>query len=239
MLIDVVTIFPSLFDSIFSSGVIAKGIQSGRLQFQTHNLRDYTTDKHKTVDAIPFGGGTGLIFKIEPLVKALRAIEKPSLKTRSILLSPRGTVFSQVVAERLSTYEQLILFCGRYEGVDERFSTYVDEELSIGDYVLTGGEIPAMVIMDVVSRLVPGVIGDEAAPQQDSFTEAYKRGLEHPHYTRPRVFEGKEVPEVLATGHHKRIAAWRRKEALNITLQRRPDLLNPSDYADEKSGRDS
>ena len=222
MRFDIVSIFPEIFDPIFKIGVIGKARERGELQFHFHNLRDYTHDKHKTVDDIPFGGGGGLVFKIEPLIEALRGIPLPNVKSYSILLSPRGKLFSHDLAKTLSGYEQLILFCGRYEGVDERFSEYVDAEISIGNYVLSGGEIPAMVIMDAVSRFVPGVIGQEEAPYQDSFAEGT---LEHPAYTRPRNFEGKKVPEVLFSGHHQKISEWRKGAALNSTLQRRPDLL--------------
>ena len=225
MRIDVVTIFPQLFESVFTKGIISKALEEKRLEFRFHNLRDYTEDKHQTVDDPPFGGGGGLIFKIEPLVKALRQISDSCLKSRSVLLSPRGALFSNAKAQALAAYEQVILFCGRYEGVDDRFSEYVDEEISIGDYILSGGEIPAMVLMDSISRFIPGVVGEEEAPYQDSFSQGL---LEHPSYTRPRVFEGKSVPDILLTGHHEKISDWRNKASLNITLQKRPDLLQDS-----------
>lgn len=224
MRFDVVTIFPQMFERVFEQGVIGQARHHSPvlLDLHIHNLRDYTMDKHKTVDDIPFGGGGGLIFKVEPLVKALRAIQDSSLKNRTILLSPRGRVFKQDIAKELAKSEQVILFCGRYEGVDERFCEYVDQELSIGDFILTGGEIAAMVVIEAVSRFIPGVIGQEEAPYQDSFSQDV---LEYPSYTRPFEFEGKEVPEILRSGHHAKIEEWRRQEALNTTLQRRPDLL--------------
>ncbi len=222
MRFDVVTIFPSMFDRVFDQGVVGKAHQAKLLDFRIHNLRDYTQTKHKIVDDAPFGGGGGLIFKIEPLVKALRSIQDPSVKSRSILMSPRGCVLTHEVAQSLASYEQVILFCGRYEGVDERFRDYIDEELSIGDFILSGGEIAAMAVCDAVSRFIPGVVGQEEAPYQDSFSDGL---LEHPTYTRPATFEGKSVPSVLLTGNHGEIRAWRQTQKLNTTLQRRPDLL--------------
>ena len=229
MQIDVVTIFPEMFDSVFRVGVIGKARQSKQLDFRFHNLRDFTTDKHQTVDDIPYGGGGGLVFKVEPLIRALQHIRNPDLRTISVLLSPRGELFSHDTAKTFSTFDQVILFCGRYEGVDERFSEYVDREISIGNYVLSGGEIPAMVMMDVMARFVPGVIGQEEAPHQDSFAQGK---LEHPTYTRPREFEGKRVPEILFSGHHEKINEWRERESLNSTLQRRPDLLEKAQLFD-------
>ncbi len=229
MRIDVVTIFPQMFESVFDFGIIHKARVLGLVDFRIHNLRDYTTDKHQSVDDIPFGGGGGLVFKIEPLIRALRHIKAPESKTQSILMSPRGKGLSHTLAKTLSTYEQLILFCGRYEGVDERFSEYIDHEVSIGDYVLSGGEIPAMVLMDVVSRFIPGVIGKEKAPYHDSFSSKMGGKLKYPTYTRPREFEGKKVPEVLISGNHAQIFSWRVSQSQDSTLQRRPDLLEKSE----------
>lgn len=222
MRFDVVTIFPSMFDRVFDQGVVGKAHQSKLLDFRIHNLRDYTETKHKIVDDAPFGGGGGLIFKIEPLVKALRAIQDSKLKSRSILMSPRGRVLTHAVAQELSSIPQIILFCGRYEGVDDRFREYIDDELSIGDFILSGGEIAAMAVCDAVSRFVPGVVGQEEAPYEDSFSDGL---LEYPTYTRPATFEGKSVPSVLLSGNHAKIQAWRQAQKLNTTLQRRPDLL--------------
>ena len=222
MKFEVVTIFPHMFERVFEKGVVGKACENGLLQIKIHNLRAYTTDKHQTVDDIPYGGGGGLVFKVEPLVASLRAIQDLSLKSRSILLSPRGRPLSYDVAQELSKVEQLILFCGRYEGVDERFLDYIDEELSLGDFVLSGGEIAAMAVMDAVSRFIPGVVEQEKAPYEDSFSDGK---LEYPYYTRPDVFEGKGVPEILKSGHHGKIEAWRNEAALKCTLQKRPDLL--------------
>lgn len=222
MQFDVVTIFPLMFDRIFDQGVVGKARQAKLFDFRIHNLRDFTETKHHIVDDAPFGGGGGLIFKIEPLVKALRAIEDPQLKSRSILMSPRGRVLTHAVAQELSSYEQMILFCGRYEGVDERFQEYIDDEISMGDFILSGGEIAAMAVCDAVSRFIPGVVGQEEAPYQDSFSDGF---LEYPTYTRPAEFEGKKVPDILLSGNHAEIQAWRHAQKLNTTLQRRPDLL--------------
>jgi len=223
MRFDIVTIFPSMFDRVFDHGVVGKAHQAKLLHFRIHNLRDYTQTKHQIVDDAPFGGGGGLIFKIEPLVKALRATKDPNLKSRSILMSPRGRVLTHEIAQQLSScYEQIILFCGRYEGVDERFKDYIDEELSMGDFILSGGEIAAMAVCDAISRFIPGVVGQEEAPYQDSFSDGL---LEYPTYTRPAVFDGKTVPSVLLSGNHGEIQAWRKTQKLNTTLQRRPDLL--------------
>ncbi|MBI4040490.1 MAG: tRNA (guanosine(37)-N1)-methyltransferase TrmD [Deltaproteobacteria bacterium] len=219
---DVVTIFPHMFERVFEKGVVGKALECEFVSLKIHNLRDFTTDKHKTVDDIPYGGGGGLIFKMEPLVRALRAIQDPKKKSRSILLSPRGKKLDAALVQNLSQFEQLIIFCGRYEGVDERFSAYVDDEISIGDYVLSGGELAAMVMVDAVSRFIPGVVGKIGAPFEDSFTRG---DLEYPYYTRPECFEGNGVPEVLLSGHHEEIKKWREKEALKCTLQRRADLL--------------
>ena len=231
--IDVVTIFPQMFESAFRHGVIGQACKKNLLDFRFHNLRDFTTDKHQTVDDPPFGGGGGLIFKIEPLVRALRAIKDSSLKSRSILLTPHGELLSDPMGRELAVnYQQLILFCGRYEGVDERFLSYMDQAISIGDFIVSGGEIPAMVVMEVVSRFVPGVIGQEEAADRDSFSPENEGLLEHPNFTRPRSFEEKGVPPVLLSGHHEQILKWRKEQRLNITLQKRADLLQKAQLFD-------
>jgi tRNA (guanine37-N1)-methyltransferase len=227
MKFDVVSIFPHMFERVFEKGVVGQAIESNLLSVNIHNLRDFTTDKHQSVDAAPYGGGGGLIFKIEPLVSALRHVQDTAIKgyqgkSRSILMSPRGKKLTPTLASELAGYDQLVMFCGRYEGVDERFTEYVDDEISIGDYVLSGGEFATMVLIDAVSRFVPGVVGQKSAPYEDSFS---KGRLEHPYYTRPENFEGKVVPEVLISGHHGKIKTWQEEEALKCTLQRRPDLL--------------
>ncbi len=239
MRIDVVTIFPQMFENVFEFGVVGKAKQSGLFDFQVHNLRKYTTDKHQVVDDVPFGGGGGLIFKIEPLVKALKDIKNKEVVSRSVLLTPRGRLLNHKICREFSRFEQMILFCGRYEGVDERFSEYVDDEISIGDYVLSGGEIAAMVFIDSVCRFIPGVIGQEEAPDHDSFSIGVggRAGglLEYPAYTRPVEYEGKRVPEILRSGNHAEIEKWRMDRALNITLQRRPDLLKSALHDREKT----
>jgi tRNA (guanine37-N1)-methyltransferase len=193
---------------------------AGRISLRIHNLRDYTHDRHRQVDDVPYGGGAGMVLKPEPIFEAVRAREG---KGPVILLSPQGERLSQAVVRQLATHDDLYLICGRYEGVDERVAAHlVDRELSIGDYILTGGELAAMVVVDAVSRLVAGVLGSEESPLDESFAEGL---LEYPHYTRPPVFEGHAVPEVLLSGHHAEIERWRREQAAERTRRRRPDLL--------------
>jgi tRNA (guanine37-N1)-methyltransferase len=240
MKIDIVTIFPQMFEKVFELGVIGKAKQSGLFDFQVHNLRKYTTDKHQMVDDVPFGGGGGLIFKIEPLVKALKDIKQKGVALQaaagiSVLLTPRGRLLNHKICREFSKFGQLILFCGRYEGVDERFGEYVDDEISIGDYVLSGGEIAAMALVDSVCRFLPGVIGQEEAPDHDSFSMRGEGLLEYPAYTRPVEYEGKRVPEILRSGNHAEIDKWRMDRALNITLQRRPDLLKSALHDRQKT----
>lgn len=221
---DVITIFPGMFESPFNESVLHRARQKGLLELCIHNLRDYSLNGHKKVDDYPFGGGVGLVMNVEPISRAIEDIKKTSPEARTILMSPGGVPFNQEKARELSAERNLILVCGRYEGVDERVRLhYVDEELSIGDYVLSGGEIPAMAVIDTVARLVPGVLGDENSIVEESFSE---RLLEYPQYTRPRDFNGYTVPEALLSGNHKEIRDWRRKEALKKTAEVRPDLLN-------------
>jgi tRNA (guanine37-N1)-methyltransferase len=186
------------------------------------NLRDFAGDRHQVTDDRPFGGGPGMVMKIGPLVAAIRMAKELDPETRVILLGPGGAAFNQAKARELAGRSHLLLICGHYEGVDDRIHFYIDEELSIGDYILTGGEIPALIVADAVTRLLPGVLGGEGATEEESFQEGL---LEYPHYTRPRVFEGHEVPQVLLEGNHRRIARWRRQQALARTVTRRPDLL--------------
>jgi tRNA (guanine37-N1)-methyltransferase len=195
-------------------------VARGAIDIRLHQLRDYTTDRHHTVDDTPYGGGRGMVMKIEPLVAALEAISPP--EARRILLTARGSRFTQATAHRLAGARSLVLVCGRYEGVDERIARYVDEQLCIGDYVLSGGEAAAAVIVDAVVRLVPGVIGNEGSLHEESFSEGL---LEYPQYTRPEVFRGDRVPEVLLSGNHPEIKRWRREAAIATTAERRPDLL--------------
>jgi tRNA (guanine37-N1)-methyltransferase len=219
---DILTLFPGMFTSPLQESILNKARQKGLVRITVHDLRDFTGDKHRTADDAPYGGGAGMVMKVEPIVRALEQVKTPAATARSVLLSPQGTLFNQEAAQRLSACGQIVLVCGRYEGVDERVTGYVDEELSIGDYVLSGGEIAAMVIVDAVARLVPGVVGDRESVLEDSFSGSV---LKYPQYTRPASFRGSEVPEVLISGDHAKIRQWRRAEALKKTLQRRPDLL--------------
>jgi tRNA (guanine37-N1)-methyltransferase len=221
---DIITIFPRVVDAALSEGVIGRARAAGTVDVRVRDLRDYTDDRHRTVDDVPFGGGPGMVMKAEPLFRAIEAIRAERGEPGAvILMTPQGRPFTQRDAERLSRLSRLVLICGRYEGVDERVAeTLVTEEISIGDYVLTGGELPALVVVDAVVRLVPGVVGDAASVETDSFTEGL---LDHPQYTRPAVWRGRQVPEVLVSGHHREIARWRRHERVRRTRDRRPDLL--------------
>jgi tRNA (guanine37-N1)-methyltransferase len=204
--------------------MLKRAMLRGLIEMKVHNLRDYTKDKHRTTDDYPYGGGSGMVMKPEPFFAAVEKLSPEAEKRRVVMLSPAGKRFDQGTAEELSTEKRRIIFlCGRYEAIDERVRTaLVDDELSIGDYVLTGGELPALVIIDAAARLIPGVLGDEMSAEVESFSWGI---LDYPHYTRPPVFRGMEPPEVLLSGNHKDIWRWRRKEALRRTLQRRPDLL--------------
>ena len=223
MFFDILTIFPDFFASPLQEGIVRRALADGRVQVGLHNIRDFATDRHHMTDDRPFGGGEGMVMKPEPLARCLQAAKRPELRSRVILLSPIGACFDQRVAERLTSYEQLLLVCGRYEGVDERFrERYVDEELSIGDFVLTGGELAALVVLDAVMRLLPGVLGCGESATNDSFSCGL---LKHRQYTRPREFEGMAVPEVLFSGDHAAVAQHRFLESVQLILQRRPELL--------------
>jgi tRNA (guanine37-N1)-methyltransferase len=230
MRIDILTLFPEFFHSPLGVSMLKRAQDKGAVAFRVVNLRDFTEDRHQVADDRPFGGGPGMVMKIEPLVKAIWAARAEDPGVRVILLSPLGPVFSQQKARELAGLEHLLLICGHYEGVDDRLRFYIDEELSIGDYILTGGEIPALAVADAVTRLLPGVLGGKGAAEEESFQTGL---LEHPHYTRPRVFEGHEVPQILLEGHHARIARWRREQALKRTLARRPDLLGEAGLTEE------
>jgi len=214
--IDIITIFPEMFRGPFDVSILKKAQDRGFVEIKVHNLRDFTEDKHRTVDDYPYGGGSGMVMKPEPIFKAVRTLRKE--KSEVILLSPSGDLFNQKIAEELSKKDHLILICGRYEGVDERVKKIITREISIGDYVLTGGEIPAMVLVDAIVRLIPGVLGDPNSLKEESFQWGI---LEYPQYTHPREFEGMEVPEILLSGNHKEIRRWRRKEALRKTFLKR------------------
>ncbi|PXF59101.1 MAG: tRNA (guanosine(37)-N1)-methyltransferase TrmD [Deltaproteobacteria bacterium] len=231
MLFDIVTIFPHFFDSSLKDGVVRRAIEADILKVRTVNLRNFTTDRHRTTDDRPFGGGEGMVMKPEPIYKALDVLKKEPPGARVILLSPRGKLLDQALAGELAQLQRLILVCGRYEGVDERIREHcVDIELSVGDYVLSGGEIAALVVIEAVSRLIPGVLGCESSAEKDSFSDGL---LEFPQYTRPRVFNDWEVPEVLLSGDHAKIAKWRREQSLGLTYEHRPELLD-SARLDEK-----
>jgi len=221
---DVVTIFPRMIDVGLSEGVVSRGIANGLIDLQVHDLREFTTDRHRSVDDVPYGGGPGMVMKPEPLVRAVEKIRATRGAPDAVIItSPQGKAFTQREAERLAGLAHVALLCGRYEGMDERVLSLVGaEELSIGDYVLSGGELPALVIVDAVGRLVPGVVGDEQSVEEDSFSRGL---LDYPHYTRPAEFAGLKVPDVLMSGHHAVVRRWRKKEALARTLERRPELL--------------
>ena len=221
MIIEVLTLFPEQFPGALNAGVTGRGLAAGLVNLRVHHLRDYTHDRHRQVDDIPYGGGAGMVLKPEPIFEAVRA---RSGKGPVILLTPQGELLNQGIVRELAGHDDIYLICGRYEGVDERVATdLVDREISVGDYVLTGGELPAMVLIDAVSRLVAGVLGSEESPKDESFE---RHLLEYPHYTRPAVFEGHPVPEVLLSGHHAEIDSWRRTQAADRTRRRRPDLLD-------------
>ena len=225
MRFDIVTIFPGIFHGPSSESMIRKAVERGLIEINIHNLRDYAEDPHRKVDDSPFGGGAGMVFKPEPVFRAVEAIKESGLKIppRVILLSPQGVPFHQKKAEELRAYQQLILICGRYEGVDERIRQFlIDEEISIGDYILMGGELAAMVVVEVITRLIPHVLGDPSSARRESFTTGK---LDYPQYTRPADFRGMKVPEVLLSGNHAEIERWRQAKALESTIKKRPDLL--------------
>jgi tRNA (guanine37-N1)-methyltransferase len=233
MKFDIVTIFPRMFDAPLAEGIVGRAITRGLVDLRVHDLRDFTEDRHRTVDDVPFGGGPGMVLKVKPVVEAVDAIRRERGEPATVILtSPQGRPFSQAEAVRLSRLPHVVLICGRYEGVDERVrERVVTEDLSIGDYVLTGGELPAMVILDAVARLLPGAVGDEQSVEADSFSRGL---LDFPHYTRPAEFDGMKVPDVLVSGHHGAIRRWRKREALRRTLERRPELLERADLDDEE-----
>ena len=249
MQFDIVTIFPAMIEQALAAGIVGRAIERGTLDVRVHDLRKFTTDRHHVVDDIPYGGGPGMVLKPDPIFRALDAIlDRPAADTKVVLTTPQGTQFSQNVAGRLSRCRQVVLLCGRYEGIDERVRTRVDEEISIGDYVLSGGELPALVIVDAIARLVPGVVGDERSVSEDSFARGL---LDFPRSTRPAElsFRGRssevaldgavgtetlKVPDVLLSGDHARIRRWRKQQAVARTLARRPDLLSSASLDEEE-----
>lgn len=218
----VLTLFPEIFDSPLKVSILGRAIEGGKICVDIINLRDFAKGRHRVVDDKPFGGGKGMLIKPEPVIDAINSIKSTSPGAWVILLSPYGLTFNQEVAKSLSKKNHLLLVCGHYEGIDERVRHFIDEEISLGDFVLTGGEVAALAIIDAVSRLVPNVLGSYSSLEEESFSNGI---LEYPQYTRPREYKGYKVPEVLLSGHHKRIKEWRRKQALLRTLILRPDLL--------------
>lgn len=239
MQVDILTLFPEMFQGPLNESLLKKAQEKGLLSLNIINFRDFTVDKHKTADDSPYGGGAGMVMKVEPIKKALSRVTSresclaaclPAGRSRVILMCPSGKPLTQEKVKELAKEEHLVIICGHYEGVDERVREMVDEEISIGDYVLTGGELPAMVLVDAVARHIPGVVKEEESVKKDSFYEGL---LDYPSYTKPEEFEGKKVPGVLLSGHHAEIERWRRKEALRRTLYRRPDLLARVELSDE------
>jgi tRNA (guanine37-N1)-methyltransferase len=231
MRFDIFTLFPEIFAGVFDESILKRARAAGLLEIGLHNIRDYAEGKHRVTDDYPYAGGGGMIMKPEPIFAAVETVLGAPPQIPVILLSPQGRVFNQDIAFELAQHPHLALICGHYEGVDERVREHLaTDEISIGDYVLTGGEIPAMIIVDAVARLIPGVLGDPAAPTKDSHASGL---LEGPHYTRPAEFRGWRVPEILLSGNHAQIAAWRRREALRRTLERRPDLLAKANLSEQ------
>jgi len=222
MQVDIITIFPEMFKGPFDQSIIKRAQEKKLAKINIHDLRQWTEDKHKTVDDKPFGGGPGMIMKVDIIDKAIAAVRKKELKGKTILLTPQGKTFKQKRAEEISRLEQIVLICGHYEGFDERVRELVDEEISVGDYVLTGGELAAMVVTDAVVRLIPGVVGNIESTKDESFSAD---GLEYPQYTKPVEYKGKKVPEILLSGNHAKIKEWRKKKAVEKTKKIRPDLL--------------
>ena len=224
MKFDILTLFPEVIDAVLGSSIIGRAIENGIISVESHNIRDYTKDKHKKTDDTPYGGGKGMLMSTQPICDCFEAVKEklPDGRTKVIYASPRGRIFNHEIAKELSQYDNIVILCGHYEGVDERvIDAIVDEEISIGDYVLTGGEIPACIMVDAISRLVPGVLSGKECYEKESIASGL---LEYPQYTRPRVFNGVSVPEVLLSGHHENIDKWRLEKSLELTKARRPDL---------------
>ncbi|HKP85858.1 MAG TPA: tRNA (guanosine(37)-N1)-methyltransferase TrmD [Blastocatellia bacterium] len=232
MRFDIITIFPEMFREVFEFGIIRRAVEAGLIEIKIHDLRDYTHDRHHQVDDRPFGGGAGMVMKPEPLFRAVEAITHKAEDVSTVLLSPQGRLFDQPTAEGFAAKQRVVLICGRYEGVDERVAEHlVDDELSIGDYVLSGGEIPAMVVVDAVTRLIPGALGCDQSAERESFSDGL---LDHPHYTRPAEYRGLKVPDVLVGGNHAQIERFRRRRSIKKTLRRRPDLIESRALSDEE-----
>lgn len=227
---DILTLFPAMLEGPLSVSILGKAVDKGLISVDLHNLRDWAEGKHQVTDDTPYGGGDGMVMKVEPVARALNELKQQRPESRVLLMSPQGKTFQQQDAQRLSAESGLILVCGRYEGFDERIRALVDEEVSLGDFVLTGGELAAATILDATARLVPGVLGASGSALTDSFSDGL---LEYPQYTRPAEFHGESVPDVLVSGNHKAIATWRRQEQLRRTLERRPELLATAPLTEE------
>jgi tRNA (guanine37-N1)-methyltransferase len=230
MIFELLTLFPALCDSPFADSILGKAVDKGLIDISAHNLRDWAEGRHQITDDSPYGGGDGMVLKPEPVARALDELRSRGPRPRVLLMTPQGVPFKQHHAQQLAKEERLVFVCGRYEGFDERIRTLVDDEFSLGDFVLTGGELAAMVMIDAVARLVPGVLGSSGSAVSDSHADGL---LEHPHYTRPAKFRDMVVPEVLLSGNHAAIDRWRRREQLRRTLQRRPDLLNKAELSEQ------
>ena len=232
MLFDIITLFPEMFPGYIHQSIIKRAQEKGLVNIRVHNLRDFTQDKHRKVDDVPYGGGPGMVQMAEPLYRAVTYLTK-DLPAKRIFLSPQGRLFSQQIAEELSKESHVVFVCGHYEGIDQRVrDSVIDEEISIGDYIVTGGELPALVVLDAVIRLISGVLGSEESLHCESFLDSL---LDYPQYTRPEVFNNMEVPKVLLSGHHEKIRKWRRKQSLIRTLQKRPDQFQKIEMTDEDS----
>ncbi len=231
MRFDILSIFPEMFIPLMSYGIIGRAVKEGQIEINVVNIRDFGEGPHQMVDDRPFGGGDGMVMKPEPIFRALESLPRVEGDRKVVLLTPQGQLFNQSLARNLTKLKQIVLVCGRYEGVDERVrSRYVDMELSVGDYISTGGELPAMVIVEVVGRLIPGILGGEKSTLEESFEDNF---LEYPQFTRPRVFQGEGVPSVLLSGDHGRIRLWRRTQSIKRTLERRPDLLEKAHLSEK------
>ncbi|MBN2467188.1 MAG: tRNA (guanosine(37)-N1)-methyltransferase TrmD [Deltaproteobacteria bacterium] len=228
---DIISLFPDFFSSALEESILGKAQEKGLIRVGVHNLRNYAGDKHRVTDDCPYGGGAGMVLKPEPVAEAIEKIRDADRNAQVVLLTPQGETFTQALAGELTHYEQIVLVCGRYEGVDGRIRNFVDREVSIGDYILSGGEAAALVVLEAVSRLVDGVLGNDESLTGESFTDGL---LEYPQYTRPQTFRGYDVPGVLLSGNHEEIRRWRLREALKITLHRRPDLLKTKVLSNEE-----
>ncbi|HEX7192803.1 MAG TPA: tRNA (guanosine(37)-N1)-methyltransferase TrmD [Thermoanaerobaculia bacterium] len=231
MRFDFITIFPRMFDALIAEGVIARGIKQGLLDVRVHDLRDYTSDKHRSTDDEAYGGGPGMVMLAEPVLKCVEALADSTGGGHLIMTTPQGRVFDQTVAKELAAKDWLVFLCGRYEGFDHRVHEILQpDEVSIGDFVVSGGELPSMVIADAVGRMIEGVVGNAGSVQEDSF---FSGVLDYPHYTRPEELRGRRIPEILLSGHHEKIRKWRKEQALRATLAKRPDLLETAELDDE------